>query len=257
MECDSARNDIDAYFDRELDTSRSLEVEAHLRDCHFCGQAYKDREGLRYALRDAGVYFKAPAELEKRVRRAVRETATIESAPKWRSLWSWTSVAGSLAAAALVVFVFLPYFGPPSEEELLTREVISGHVRSLMGDHLTDVASSDRHTVRPWFNGKLNFSPPVEDLASLGYPLAGGRLDYLSDRVVAALIYRRDSHMINVFVWPSSDTKSTAVKTTAHRGYNVLYWTNSGLNFWVVSDLEHDQLEKLAELLKGRARDAR
>jgi anti-sigma factor RsiW len=251
MECKSARSYIDGYLDRELDPARGLEVEAHLRDCNLCSQSYKEREGLRDALRGAALHFKAPAELEKRVRRAVRETAKIESSPKWRSLWSWASVAGSLVAAALALFVLLPYFGSSSEEDLLSREVISGHVRSLMADHLTDVVSSDRHTVRPWFNGKLDFSPPVEDLASMGFLLEGGRLDYLNNRAVAALIYRRDKHVINVFVWPSLDTKSTSVQTTARQGYNVLHWTSSGLNFWVVSDLERDQLEKLIALLKG------
>ena len=250
MECASAQSLIDGYLDRELDPAQSLAMEAHLRACPACSQSYQGREALRDALKSDDLYFKAPDELERRIQRAIHQVGIVGTAGRWRA-WSWPRVIAPLAAAALVLVTLLPYFSGSTREELLTEAVISGHIRSLMADHLADVASSDRHTVRPWFNGKLDFSPPVEDLAAAGFPLTGGRLDYLSDRAVAALIYRRDSHIINVFVWPSSDSKSTAVKATQRQGYKILYWTNSGLNFWVVSDLEHAQLERFAELLKG------
>jgi len=250
MECENAQSLIDGYLDRELDPARSLEVEDHLRACGLCSQSYKDHQGLRDAVKSAEVYFKAPTDLEKRVQRAVRQVAKAEPAPRWRA-WSWIRVTAPLAAAALVIITLLPYFGGLSQEELLTRDVVSGHIRSLMADHLVDVASSDRHTVKPWFNGKLDFSPPVVDLVAMGFPLTGGRLDYLNNRPVAALIYQRDKHLINIFVWPSSKTGGTAVTTTARQGYNVLHWTDSGLNYWVVSDLERNQLEKFVELLKA------
>jgi anti-sigma factor RsiW len=250
MECKNAQSLIDGYLDRELDPARSLEVEEHLRACSLCNQNYQDHQNLRDVFKNDALYFKAPAQLQQRVQRAVRQAAKTESAPRWRT-WSWIRVAAPMAAAALVVLTLLPYLVGPSNEELLSEEVISGHIRSLMADHLADVASSDRHTVRPWFSGKLDFSPPVEDLAAMGFPLIGGRLDYLHDRAVAALIYRRDKHLINVFVWPSAKTARTAQTKTARQGYNLSHWTDSGLNFWVVSDLERDQLEKFVELLRA------
>jgi anti-sigma factor RsiW len=120
-----------------------------------------------------------------------------------------------------------------------------------MVNHLADVPSTDEHTVKPWFNGKLDFSPPVDDLAKQGFPLIGGRLDYLNNRPVAALVYQSNKHVINVFVWPSNKTRQTSESIKAQQGYNVIRWTRSGMNFWVVSDLERNQLEKFVAMLKG------
>ena len=251
MECQTAQGLIDGYLDHELDPARSLEVEDHLRACSGCSKRHEERQTMRDALRNDAVYHKAPAQLQKRVQRAVRQAAAADSPSARRRAWSWIKVAAPLAAAALVILTVLPYLYQHSREDLLTQEVLSSHIRSLMADHLADVASSDRHTVKPWFNGKLDFSPPVEDLVGAGYPLIGGRLDYLDNRPVAALIYRRDKHLINVFVWPSNATRSPTT-ITAHQGYNVFHWTDSGLTFWVVSDLEHNQLENLVKLLKAQ-----
>ena len=257
MECSNAQSLIDGYLDHELDPARSLEVEAHLRVCSVCTRSYQDRQALRDALKVDALYCNAPAGLENRVQRALRQAAKGEVAPGRRA-WSWMKVAAPLAAAALVVLTLLPFFGGRSGrsgDELLTEEVVASHIRSLQADHLADVASSDRHTVKPWFTGKLDFSPPVEDLAAAGFPLLGGRLDYLNNRAVAALVYRRDKHLINVFVWPSSESGNTPMVAALRHGYNLLHWTDSGLSFWVVSDLERDQLEKLVEFLKAsRAR---
>jgi anti-sigma factor RsiW len=133
----------------------------------------------------------------------------------------------------------------------LTQEVVASHIRSLMVNHLADVPSTDEHTVKPWFNGKLDFSPPVSDLAKQGFPLVGGRLDYLNNRPVAALVYQRDKHVINVFIWPSDNSAQTGGPIKTHQGYRVIRWTGSGMNFWVVSDLEQSQLAKFTDLLKS------
>jgi anti-sigma factor RsiW len=155
-----------------------------------------------------------------------------------------------MAAAAVVFLALVPLLRGPSQEEILTREVVSSHVRSLMANHLADIPSTDQHTVKPWFNGKLDFSPPVQDFATEGFPLVGGRLDYLDHRPVAALVYHRDKHLINVFVWPSD--KDAPVETTrvTRQGYNVFHWSRSGMNFWVVSDLEERQLRDFVQLLQ-------
>ena len=147
--------------------------------------------------------------------------------------------------------MLVPFFGGPSSDELLTQHVVASHIRSLIVNHLADVRSTDEHTVKPWFNGKLDFSPPVDDLAKQGFPLIGGRLDYLNNRPVAALVYQRDKHVINIFVWPSNRTRQTSESITKQQGYNVIRSTRSGMNFWTVSDLERSQLEKFVELLNA------
>jgi anti-sigma factor RsiW len=252
MDCKSAQTLIDGYLDHELEPVRSLEVEDHLRGCAVCFQSYKDHQVLSEGLRAGSVYFKAPADLEKRIQRSVRQAAKADSAPRWLS-WSWVKLAAPMVAAALVVLTLLPFLRGPSTEETLTQEVVSSHIRSLMANHLADVTSSDQHTVKPWFNGKLDFSPPVEDLATHGFPLVGGRLDYLNNRPVAALVYQRAKHLINVFVWPSNESSDSGIKTETRQGYHVYHWTRSGMTYWVVSDLEESQLQEFVQLLQNQS----
>lgn len=250
MDCSHAQSLLDIYLDQELDPVRNLEIEEHLHGCAACAQDYGDRQMIRQSLKTESLYFKAPPELEKRIQRSLRQAAKAEAPVRWLS-GSWFKMAAPLALAALVVLMIVPYFAGPSSDELLTQEVVASHIRSLMLNHLADVPSTDEHTVKPWFNGKLDFSPPVADPANEGFPLIGGRLDYLNNRPVAALIYRHDKHIINVFVWPASDGRQLAQTTKSQQGYNVIRWTGSGMNFWVVSDLEGSQLAKFSELLKS------
>lgn len=250
MDCTHAQNLLDIYLDCELDPMRSLEIEEHLRDCARCAQSQSDRTALRRSFKNESLYFKAPSDLQNQIRRSVRQAAKAEAPAGWFSA-SWFKMAAPLAAAALVVLTVVPRFLGPSPDELLTQEVVAGHIRSMMADHLADVPSTDEHTVKPWFNGKLDFSPPVSDLASAGFPLIGGRLDYLNNRPVAALIYRRDKHVINVFVWPAEQATTSSVSIKMQQGYNVIRWSSAGMNFWVISDLESSQLEKFTELLNA------
>ncbi|HWH78385.1 MAG TPA: zf-HC2 domain-containing protein, partial [Candidatus Binatus sp.] len=205
MDCPNAQNLLDGYLDGELDALRSSEIEIHLHGCTKCAQSIDERQAIRRGLKSPSLYFKAPDGLQKSIRHSLRQAAKAEAPPRWFNA-PWLKFAIPAAAAALVLITLMPLFRGPARDDL-AEEAVANHVRSLMVDHLADVASTDEHTVKPWFNGKVNFSPPVSDLAEQGFPLIGGRLDYLDNQPVAALVYRRDKHVINVFVWPSASSR--------------------------------------------------
>jgi anti-sigma factor RsiW len=256
VSCENTQKLIDGYLDGELDLVRNLEIDGHLKECPSCSQVYESQQALRAAIRTGAPYFKAPAELEKRIRSAVRKAskvAPVRRTQPWLSTWSWAGAAAALAILVLLIWRMAPIVSGPSGDNRVAQEVLSSHIRSLMASHLTDVPSSDHHTVKPWFNGKLDFSPPVPDLAGEGFDLVGGRLDYLEGRPVAALVYQRRKHFINLFVWPEADRSNVAQKAVTHQGYNLLHWTQSGMNYWAVSDLNRSELEEFARLVGGRA----
>jgi anti-sigma factor RsiW len=240
------------YLDGELDLVRSLEVEAHLKDCRTCAQAYNELRSLHSAVSDTALHFQPPADLRNRVRSAIRDESPDKSGATNRSSrLSWRWVIPALAGVVLIVALsFLALQNRPSPSDLIAQEIVSSHVRSLMEKHLTDVPSSDQHTVKPWFDGRLDFSPPVKDLASAGYSLVGGRLDYIGNRPVAALVYQHRQHYINVFVWPSTGASDVSEKALVRQGYNLISWTNAGMNYWAVSDLNLAELREFVQLLQ-------
>ncbi|HXZ49166.1 MAG TPA: hypothetical protein VEG27_09095 [Usitatibacter sp.] len=199
--------------------------------------------------RDA-TYHRAPEELRARVRASVAAAAREERRP---ALWRAVALAGAFAAVAAVSWNLALLDAAPSAESLVERDLVAAHVRSLMPGHLEDVASSDQHTVKPWFAGKLDFSPPVHDLAAAGFPLAGGRLDYVGGRPVAALAYRYRLHVINVFVWPAPGSPDTAPRAAIRQGYSIVRWVHGGMAFHAVSDAEAAPLAALAEALDRAA----
>jgi anti-sigma factor RsiW len=157
-------------------------------------------------------------------------------------------IAASMALLAVIIVRLGPWPFKHSQEDLLAQEVLSSHVRSLMASHLTDVPSTDQHTVKPWFDGKLDFAPPVQDLSGQGFPLVGGRLDYLEDRPVAALVYQRRKHFINLFIWPAA--QDSEQRTIVRQGYNILHWTRGGMTYWAVSDVNASELNEFAQILQ-------
>lgn len=242
MSCETIQGVLNGYIDGELDLIRSLEVEAHLESCPICSKVQRNLLAIRERLSSGDFYFNASPGLERRIRAALPQ----QSRTPWLPVPArWMAAAVSVAIVAIAVW----RVAPRSTETGLAQEVVSSHIRSLMASHLTDVASSDQHTVKPWFAGKLDFSPVVKDLATEGYPLAGGRLDYIGGRPVAALVYQRRKHIINVFTWPAA--RESRTEETGHNGYHVLHWSHAGMACWAVSDVNGSDLEEFARLLRG------
>jgi anti-sigma factor RsiW len=247
MTCADLRKVLHAYADGELDPARSLEVEEHLAGCPDCGRTCGGLRALQDLVAQGPLRFTPPPDLYGAIRSSLR-AAERAGAPR-RLPWRWLALAASVALVSLATW-WAFRVGLPAAGERLTREVAANHVRSLMEKHLLDVESSDRHTVKPWFLGKLNFAPPVPDLADQGFPLVGGRLDYLDDRVVAALVYRRRQHVINLFVWPSAPGADAAARPGEWQGYHLAHWSAGGMTFWAVSDLNAQELHEFARLVR-------
>jgi len=244
MNCHEAEPLLHPYIDGELDAATAVGVERHIEECGACGRYFREIEELRREIRAAGLEFSPRPALARRVAAAGRASA--QSAQWWRRPFAWTAVAAALAA--LLVMLVLPTRGPRVGRS--EQEIVDAHVRSLIGSHLLDVPSSDHHTVKPWFQGKLNFSPDVPDLAAQGFVLVGGRLDVMDGAPVAAIVYRRRDHVINVFVSPGAGA-DTRLSVGASQGYNLVYWNQGGLRYRTISDLNSAELRAFAELVKG------
>jgi anti-sigma factor RsiW len=253
MNCEECQDFIDPYVDNELDAAATLTVKRHLKDCPGCLQWLAARKSLRALLVRPQLRFEVPDALRAKVLSALL-AAPPAMQPRFQRRFTvpWFSVPLALAAA-LVVMLGLAFFregGPLGrpQDRTLVGQVVSSHVRSLLATHLLDVPSTDQHTVKPWFAGKLEFSPPVQDFAERGFSLIGGRLDYLNGREVAALVYRRNQHVINLFIWPSGAGRATPVQSFAQDGYNALHWDRGGFSFWAVSDVRTEDLRAFADL---------
>jgi anti-sigma factor RsiW len=251
MQCEEARRLIHGYVDGELDFPRRLEIDRHLDICHTCKRERHAWFDLRYAVREQAPYFSAPPALAQRVRSMVSEQTPQE--PETVSLpWRWLAAGTAFALAVALITLLTILVSVRSHEPSLGQEIIAGHVRSLMTDHLTDMVWTDYKTVGPWFVERLGFAPPVDDLAGEGFPLVGCRLDYVDGRRVAALVYQRHFHYINLYVWPSSDPRSAKVIQEKREGYNLVGWNQDGMTFWAVSDLANDEMQALARLLQNQ-----
>jgi len=234
---------IEAYMDEELDASQRAAMKEHLDSCSVCFEQHARLEEQKAGIRTMAPYYRAPEELRQSIGAALRREERKVRPMPWRGM---AIAASALLAvsAAWNVFQLRPH---TSAGNLVAETVLSDHIRSLIGTHLLDVVSTDQHTVKPWFNGKLDFSPDVKDFADAGFPLIGGRLEYLNDRNVAALVYQRRKHIINVFTWPTSSTENDGVMP-ARNGYHVVHWTQGGMQYWAVSDVGVGDLEAFQKL---------
>src|SRR6266446_6264510 len=270
MNCDEALKLMDAYLDGELDPITSQTIEQHLRDCPSCDQAYKTQRSLIRAIGNATPYYKAPSELRERIQSLLRKemaeqsngsgSIPVDARPliakeqaESRSIlfgtsWNWLALAAAIVFAAVIVWNVVPRLQRPAADQFLATQLIASHVRSLMANHLTDVASSDQHTVKPWLDAKLDFAPAVVDLSSEGFPLIGGRLDYLDNRPVAALVYQRRKHFINLFVWPTAAGDSKKQELVTRQGYHLLHWIDGDFTYWAVSDVNASDLQTFKQL---------
>jgi len=235
MTCPEVRRLIDPYVDGELSAEDVATVHAHLATCPTCPQQVTDRERLGRLVR-AAPYYAAPERLRAAVATNARRSGR---ASRFTTLAAAAALVLGIGTSAVVLRTI--QIGRGARSNAIAEELVSDHVRSLMADHLFDVRSTDQHTVKPWFLGKLDYAPPVTDLVQAGFPRVGGRLDYIDGRPVAALVYQRQKHTINVFVWPTNAGAAVSSPATV-RGFHVEHWIRDGMAFWAVSDLNAAEL---------------
>jgi len=260
LRCEDAQEVIDAFVDGETHAVTRLEIGEHLQVCSLCSITHQNRVVLRSLIRRraAGRYTRgryslcdeAPVHLERRIRSALR--TEIRSKANLRSRTRrWIVPAAAIALIAVsALSIILAVWRRHSSEHLLTREIISRHVRSFMRDHLTDVLSSDEHTLESWFTSRLDFAPSVENLADKEFALLGARIEHLGNRPIAVLVYRRQEHIINLFIWPSGNASDSADKTMTYQGYHLVFWARLGMDCWAVSDLDADELREFARVFQ-------
>jgi len=244
---ENIRELLHAYTDGELDLANARETERHLQSCADCRATQKAIRELRSALTSDAPGYVAPAHLRRNVRAALRREA--KSSRQTPS--PWLMFATGAAFAAVIVGFALFQTMRAARSDAIVDQVVANHVRSLLAVQLVDVVSSDQHTVKPWFDGKIDFAPEVHDLAAKGFPLVGGRLDYLDGKTIAALVYQRNKHAINLFITPAPASRSTSPTVTSRRGYNVVTWTNNGMKYWAVSDLNQAELRQFTQLFES------
>lgn len=247
MSCNLDRTILDGYRDGELDAVRTAEYERHLEGCPDCVAAFDAQEVLHSCLNRAQLYKKASASFRKKIFSNTNADFPHAVIPRG-ALWHWLAVAAALVLVAYAGWRMGADLYGNKREAVLVEEIVDAHLRSLQPGHLTDVLSSDQHTVKPWFNGRLDFSPLVRDLASDGFPLQGGRLDIVHGRTVAALVYARRKHLISVFVWPSQEPDMQAI-SGSHLGYKWVLWRKGNAEFCAVSDVNSPDLKQLHELI--------
>jgi anti-sigma factor RsiW len=240
MTCDEAEILIHALIDGELDAGHAREVEAHVAQCPRCAASLAAYRQMSQAIASAEAALPKPIVAAAPSRRAVLRGFALGSG------------VSAIAASGLFAIMLRN-----DDQERIDSEIVSAHLRSLQAGHLTDVLSTDQHTVKPWFNGRLDVAPPVIDLTAQGFTLIGGRLDYVDARPIGAVVYKRRAHVINLFVAQTSNMARRAPSTETIQGYNIRRWSERGLNFWAISDIGADELAEFSEKFEAAARTNR
>jgi anti-sigma factor (TIGR02949 family) len=250
MKCKDIEQLQHAFLDQELDPANAHAFAEHLAACPSCGKQLDAFLATKQAIKTQTTRHALPFELYKKVARMTASGQTTWASPskKWLPL-KWGTTGAGLAMAACLAFFMV---ARPDSEYMLEQQLIAGHIRSLQDNHLTDVVSTDQHTVKPWFNGRLDISPPVIDLTASGFPLVGGRLDYVDHHAAAAVVYRYNAHVINLFVWPSDRPKIDVESIAARQGYNMRRWRDGDLQFWAVSDVNPAKLAEFENLYRAQ-----
>jgi len=269
MNCQEIADLLDAYLDGEVDALTSRKIEQHLQDCRNCEEAFEAHTALAHAITYNAPYYKAPTELRQQIQSSLRGAAGAKAiggaqasqlffsrpqaeprSARFAVPWNWLALAAAIMLVAIIGYSLLPRSQQPGSDQFLATQLIASHVRSLMADHLMDVASSDQHTVKPWLDAKLDFAAPVVDLSGDGFPLIGGRLDYLDNHSAAALVYQRRKHFINLFIWPTTPGDSKTQAQVGRQGYHLLHWSDSDFTYWAVSDVNIGDLESFKRLFE-------
>jgi anti-sigma factor RsiW len=250
VNCELSQTRLHAYFDGELDLVGAAEFEKHLKSCSECQSALASEEALRSSIVQANLYERAPAGLRRSIvsQLPAPQAAPAHAVPGAGAGWRWLALAASFLFLASLGWQVRQHFVAREQQPAIVAAALDAHLRSLQQGHLADVQSTDQHTVKPWFDGKLDFAPPVRDFAADGFPLLGGRLDVLDGRTVAALVYGRRKHIVNVFVWSASPSEPSA-RPGGSRGYNWLQWQSGGFGFCAVSDVNPADLQQLQQLV--------
>jgi len=246
MSCKLSQQKIERYFDEELTLSEKRDMDKHIEHCNSCASLLQGLHTTRKSLLQLESHD-ASSSLKRRIRQQLPSAVTQEK----QRIWPWMGLGSAVTAALFISVWMLPGFIAPTPISITEDNTLNAHVRSLIVDHALDIASTDQHTVKPWFKGKLNFAPPVKQLEKQGFPLTGGRLDYIQQQTLAALVYQRRAHIINLFVGLAheDDNDPDLSGLISRRGYNLLSWRDRGLQFWLVSDLNKKELLTMAQLL--------
>jgi anti-sigma factor RsiW len=251
MRCDEARVRLDGFHDDELTPEEFADVEAHIAECAACSQAYETLRKTSHRLQEGLVHYPAPDVLKARIHSALvrdgeRDARLTSAPPRWLRL----AAAGLTIAIASSAGTYAA-MRPRAASQSIANEVLTSHIRSLMPNHLIDVASNDQHNVKPWFNGRMDLSPQVPALDSSGFILAGGRLDFLAGHRVAVVVYMRRQHVINMYSWPEPGLDAPEAMSTTN-GYHLFRWRRTGVAYWAVSDLNSPELSQFVTLFQRR-----
>lgn len=245
MKCDEFKKLLGSVIDGRASALEADGFERHVKECDACAREFSNTRLISRTIRDGRLTHKAPEHLRQRVAMLAQAPVQRARVSRVRMLYAAASVLIAIGGIWTVL-----HFAGASPDDLIARDAVAGHIRSLMAGHLTDVVSTDRHTVKPWFNGKLPFSPRVEDFSAHDFKLVGGRLDFIGDAPVAALVYQRRQHLLNLFTWPARDAADLAEQKINTRGYNVLHWRAAGMEYWLVSELNMKEMEEFRRLFE-------